>query len=274
MKTTLITLLFICTFALSSICPPALAASEQAVIINKPVKVIAKTIIDEETDQNHYKLEMDIEYGSYRFKFQTLLLINNVNFKKAIKYQKSRVHWKTPYLFVGSDNGGGNAVRGNRDIVFLLKKGELLYIGEVDANSFKDRVFRDFYDKFEVNKLTCHAESPIISLVLEKKGGRLKVNLDKTCIENHKAFNDNQRRINYIKAREKLGSESRVEQIVGPLLFNAVISKYCKHEKDANSFVKIAMNELNEDGIRSFNDILAQIIPGELPETAVKVDSY
>ena len=161
---------------LSTLCTLAFATDDLTVILQKPVKVTAKDINGSEKDI--YQLELGIEYGDDRFKFRTILF-QIASFKKAIQYQRTRTHWQGHYLLVGYERGGGNASRGYLDTVFVLRNGKLQYVGEVDADSFANRFFKDTYDKFEGNKLTSHAEAPVLRLVLEEKGGRFVVNLEK-----------------------------------------------------------------------------------------------
>jgi len=270
MKTKLIKVLLVCSLVLS-LCPLAFATDELTVILQKPVKVMAKDI--DGSEENHYQLELSVEHNGERYKFHTNIM-HITSYNDAIQYQRKRTHWQGPYLLVGYERGGGNAPRGYLDIVFILKKGKLLYLGEVDADSFKNGVFKDWYDKFEGNELTSHAESPLIRLVLEEKGGRLMVNLDKTWTENQKRFNDNRAIINDILSNKKMNSESKVTWLSGPLLFNAVLGKYCKRQTDMDSFLRIANKKLYRKSLRIFNEILTGVVPGELPTSAVAVSKY
>lgn len=254
--------------------PLAVTAGQQFVILEKPVKVTATNLNDSEADEDYYHLEMKIEHGAGRYKFDTLLFLQSSNINKAIEYQKARTNWKGLYLLVGWERGGGNASRGYLDTIFKLKKGKLLYLGEVDADSFESGLFKDWYDKFESNQLTSHAESPLIRLVLEEKDGHLVVDLKKTWTENQKKFVENKEIIKYVGSTEKMKSESRASRLAGPLLFNAVLSKYCKHEKDTRSFENIAEEELDKERLKLFKGILERVIPGELPKATIEVKKY
>lgn len=244
----------------------AFAVDELTVLMQKPVKVSTKHIDGD--IPNHYQFELHIKHSSSHFKFNTE--IQSDSLAAALNSQKESVRWKEPYLLIGWERGGGNAARGYLDAVFMLHKGKLLYLGEVDADSFENEVFKDWYDKFELNSLTSHAEAPLIKLVIEEKSGRLVVNLEKTWTENQKRFNDNKGIIKYIQTKEKMKSESRVRQLYGPLLFNTILGKYCKHEKETISFDEIAKNELDKESLKLFNDILSRVIPGELPKARIE----
>ena len=265
-------MLIVFAFVLSTLCPPlAFAADEQTVILQKPVKVTAKDIDGSETD--HYQLELGIEYGDDRFKFRTNLFQIS-SFNEAIQYERTRTHWQGPYLLVGYERGGGNASRGYLDTVFILKKGKLLYLGEVDADSYEKGVFKDTYNQFELNNLTSHAEAPLIRLIIEEKGGQLLVNLEKTRSENQKRFNQNREIIRELLNNKKIDPESLVTELSGSLLYNAVLSKYCNRQADLDSILKIAKRVLDAKRLKIFNDILSRVVPGELPKPAVEVEKY
>ncbi len=243
------------------------ADAEITVLMQNPAKVSAKYI--EGDIPNHYQFELLIEHGSSHFKFRTE--IQSDSLADALK---GNVRWKNPYLFVAWERGGGNASRSYLDTVFILKNGKLEYLGEVDTDSFEDGVFKDWYDKLELNELTSHAESPLIRLVIEEKGGQLVVNLEKTWSENQKRFAENKGIIKYIQTKEKMTPESRASQLTGPLLFNAVLGKYCKHEKNTNSFNELAKKELDQERLKLFKAILARVKPGELPKARVELQKY
>lgn len=264
-------MLIVLAFVLSTSCPLAFAAGEQTVILQKPVQVTARDIDGSETE--HYQLELGIKHGDVRFKFHTNIF-HISSFNEAIQNQRKRTHWKGPYLLVGYERGGGNASRGYLDTVFLLKKGRLLYLGEVDADSFENGVFKDWYDKFEGNELTSHAESPLIRLVIEEKGGQFLVNLAKTWSENQKRFNQDREVIQELLNNKKIDPESLITEITGSLLFNAVLSKYCNRQADLDSILKITKQVLDAKRLKIFQNILSRVVPGELPKSAVEVEKY
>jgi len=269
MRNKLLKILLVSTFVLFILLYAlAIAGDHIIVIMEKPVKVTAKDIDGKEP--NHYQLELSIEYGGDRFKFSTNM-IHTSTFQEAIESQRRSTRWKGPYILVGWERGGGNAERGYLDTVFMLKKGKLLYLGEVDADSFEKGVFKDWFNKFEGNNLTSHADAPVIRLVIEEKGRRLVVNLEKTWTENQKRFNDNRAIINNILRDKKMDSESKVTWLSGPLLFNAALGKYCKRQADMDRFLKIADKMLDKKTLEIFNDILSGVVAGELPAPVVEL---
>jgi len=271
MRSKLLKILLVSTFVLFLLYALAIAGDDIIVIMEKPVKVTAKDIDGKEPNQ--YQLELSIEYGGDCFKFSTNM-IHTSTFQEAIESQRTFTRWKGPYLLVGWERGGGNAERGYLDTVFMLKKGKLLYLGEVDAGSFEKGVFKDWFNKFEGTDITSHANAPVISLVVEEKGERLVANLDKTWNENQKRFNENRAIIKDILTNKNMNSESRITWLSGPLLFNAVLGKYCKRQADMDSFLKLAGKNLDRKSLKIFKDILAGVVPGALPQTAVEVIKY
>jgi hypothetical protein len=271
MKNKLIKILFVLAFAISTLCTFAVAGDDMVVIMQEPVMVTAKDIDGKEP--NHYQLELSIEYGDDRYKFTTNM-IHTSTFQEAIESQRTSTRWKESYLLVGWERGGGNASRGYLDTVFMLNKGKLVYLGEVDADSFENGTFKDWYDKFEGNNLTSHADAPVIRLVVEEKSGRLVANLEKTWNENQKRFNENRAIIKDILTDKNMNSESRITWLSGPLLFNAVLGKYCKRQADMDSFLKLAGKNLDRKSLKIFNDILAGVVPGGLPQAAVELIKY
>ncbi len=260
---------------LSITCSLAMAAKRHIIILDKPVRVMANDINGRDIDEfDHYPLQVTIAYGADRYKFKTDLFLQNSNIKEALQKQKTLTSWKGPYLLVGWERGGGNRSRGYLDTVFMLKKGRLVYLGEVDSDSVGNGVFQDWYDKYEGNDLTSHAGSPVIRLVLEEKGGRLVVNLEKTWKENQQRLNQNIGLIDIVLKDKKMDSESKANELSDPLLFHSVLAKYCKHKAELDDFLDLARKKLDENKMTIFLQILSGVIPGELPRPAIKVMKY
>jgi hypothetical protein len=228
-------------------------------IIEKPVKVTMKLI---DQYNNDYQFELSVVYGKDKFKFENeMVFIKDLN--QAISQQRSRTGWKGPYLFIGQGcDTLGNAARLCLDLVFTIRDGKLVYIGEALAgeadepgSSYEKGVFRDIYDKFEINDLTSHAEAPLFWLVLEEKDGRFRVNLRRTWEANRTEFYENVKTL----------------RSAGEILFNAVLAKYCQQKVELEQMVQAAKSKLDKEELQTFLDILSQVVPGELPERSVDV---
>jgi hypothetical protein len=236
------------------------SASDKKVItvVEKPVKVTMKLL---NQDDNYYQLELGVIYGKDKFRFETdMAQIADLN--EAISQQRKTTGWEGPYFFVGWSRGGGNASRGFLDLVFMLRDGHLVYIGEVNAeepdepgSSYKKGVFRDVYNKFETNDLTSHAGSPMFWLVLEEKNGRLQVNLGRTWEENSKDFSAN----------------AKTLRNADEILFNAVLAKYCQKKAELEQMIQAAKTKLDKEDLEGFMKIISQVVPGELPRRSVEV---
>lgn len=239
---------------------PPVSDKQMITIIEKPVKVTMKVL---DLYNNHYQCELSVVHGKARFRFETELA-GVENLDAAIARQRSRTGWKDPYFFVGWERGGGNASRGLLDLVFTIRDGQLVYIGEVVAEEtdepgsvYKEGTFRDIYDKFETNELTCHAGAPIFWLVLEEEDGSFQVNLSRTWEENRPAFFEN---VKTLRTAEEI-------------LYNTVLAKYCQRMIELMQMTHVANSDLDKEELKIFMDILSKVVPGELPKKGVAVRS-
>jgi hypothetical protein len=236
-------------------------ASDKKVItvVEKPVKVTMKML---DQDDNYYQFELGVIYGKDKFHFENAMA-HITDFNQVISQQRKEIGWKGPYLFIGCGcDAGGNAARLCLDLVFTIRDGRLVYIGEVNAeereepgSSYKAGVFRDVYDKFDINDLTSHAGAPVLWLVLEEKNGRLRVNLGRTWEENYKDFSAN----------------AKTLRNADEILFNAVLAKYCQRKAELQQMIQAAKTKLDKEELEQFMKILSQVVPGELPRRSVEV---
>jgi hypothetical protein len=222
-------------------------------IVEKPVKVTMKLL---DQDRDYYHFELNVIYGKEKIRFENEM-IQTADLNHAILRQRRRTGWKGNYFFIGQGcDTGGNAARLCLDLVFTVRQGKLVYIGEAlggeepeAGGSYKGGVFRDVYDKFENNDLTSHAEAPMLWLILEERDGRFKVNLSRTWEEN----------------RSKTTGES------GEILQNAVLAKYCERKAELEKMIKVAKPLYDKEDFEKFMKIISQVVPGELPRRNVKV---
>jgi hypothetical protein len=242
----------------SNVSQPLPSDKQVITIIEKPVKVTMKLL---NQDRGYYQFELNVIYAKDKFRFETdMAQIKDLN--EAISQQRKTTGWKGPYFFVGWNRGGGNASRGFLDIVFTIRGGQLAYIGEAVAeelyksgSSYKGGIFRDVYNKFEINDLTSHAGSPMFWLVLEEKNGRLQVNLSRTWEKNSKDFSAN----------------AKTLRDADEILFNAVLAKYCQRKVELEKMIQTAKSRLDKEELEKFMKILSQVVPGELPRRSVEV---
>ena len=246
------------------------AVSETAVeLLRHPLKVTAAP--GDNDTPGLLSLEVRVDNGVDSFRFTTSVRANS--FARAVETQRTLTRWREPFLLVGYDRGGKNYSRDQLDLVFALRGGRLLYLGEVEANSFKGGGFRDTYDKFEENGLTSRAGAPTFPLVLEEKGGRLRVNLDRTWREGQGRFRQNRAELRDLLRRKVLLSGPTLIDFTEAVLFNAVLSKYCRRQADLQEALKAAAAGLDREDSKLFTDLVSDVIPGELPRAAVEVTS-
>ena len=240
------------------------------VLLERPAKVTVTP--GKENEPDWQTLDLRIEHGGSRFRVTTGQHARS--FREAVAFQKADVRWRGPYLLIRWARGGGNAARGYLDLVFMLKKEKLLYLGEVEEDSRKGRTFTDVYNKFELNGLTSHAGAPLFPVVLEEKEGRLRVNLERTWRRSHGRFQENAVEIQVLRRKPPPLSGSSLNNLTESLLFNAVFSKYCNRAKELEETIQAAAEELkrNDPGaLPQFTRIVSTVIPGELPRRAAEV---
>ena len=248
----------------------AAASGKAVVLLQHPVKV---TVAPGESEwPDLHRLEISVVGGGKRFRFTTSQCAKSLD--DALAFQREETRWRGPYLLIRYDRGGGNATRDYLDVVFTLRKGRLLYLGEVEADSYKGGTFRDTYNKFELNGLTSHAGAPMFPLVVEEKGGRLRVNIEKTWQENRGTYRENVAWVPGVLGKRVPLSGPDLIDLTDSLLFNAVLAKYCQRPRELEQALEAAAIGLKREDPKlfdQFKEIVSQVIPGELPERAVKV---
>lgn len=245
----------------------AAGAEKPVELLRRPLKVTATPRASEGPDL--YSLDVSVDDGVDRFRFTTNVRANTL--ARAIETQRALTRWTGSYLLARFERGGGNASRGSLDLVFRLRGGKLLYLGEVEADSYQGGTFKDTYDKFENNELTSTAGAPTFAILLEEKGGRLRANLERTWQENRASFRENEAEIRALLARKALLSGPRLIDFTESVLFNAVLAKYCRRQAELRELLQAAPAGLDREDLNLFNEIIAGVIPGELPETTVEV---
>lgn len=250
-------------FSLASVC--AVDAAEEIPILSGRVKITAT----QQGAPDDFCFELTVEHGGERFMVSTCPFPSRDR-RDAIAKLQTSIGWKGGYLFVGEECGGGNMRRCNRDHVFALRQGRLLYIGETHGwaetpGSYEDSYFMDVYDKFEYNRLTSHAGAPYIRLLMQEKGGRFHVDLQRTWQANRREFEANTTVIHALLAKVPKNPSGLSEDVASPLLFNAVLAKYCNRHKEFKQTMHLAKTAMGGE-VQRLLQIIADVVPGELPE--------
>jgi len=110
------------------------------------------------------------------------------------------------------------------------------------------------YTQFELNDMTDHVSAPFILLFLQEKGGRFQVDLKYTWLQNRKAFAENAATI------------SRGFFSDAPILFNAILAKYCHRSGELADAIRAAKAGMDEGQLQTFFVLLSRVVPGEIPK--------
>ena len=242
-------------------------------ILSGKVNVQANLFTYEGWDVNEspYDFEILVTYGKKHFKISSII-IGVKNIDEAVSRIKESTGWKDNYLFVPSECGGGNAWRCNTEHVFAIRQVQLVRIGETisddgkPGSSYKNGFFYDVYDRLEVNSLTSHVDSPIIDIVMKEMGDRFIVDLERTWHENLDKYKRNLEEIRRVKISRGKKQSSIEEFLIAPVLFNAALAKYCRHQKEFEDSFQEAKTSFGEYKFRIFENILARVVPGEVPK--------
>jgi len=221
--------------------------------------------------ESPYDFEIAVTYGKKQFKISSII-IGVRNIYEAVSQIKESTGWKDNYLFVPSECGGGNAWRCNTEHVFEIRQDQLVRIGETRSDdgkpgsSYKNGYFYDVYNRLEVNSLTSHVDSPIIDIVMKEIGGRFIVDPERTWHENLDKYKRNLEEIRRVKISRGKKQSSIEEFLIAPVLFNAALAKYCRHQKEFEDAIQEAKSNFRGDKLQIFLDVLTKVVPGELPK--------
>jgi hypothetical protein len=275
--------LFRALLALLAILGGAIAAAAEPVDLLKfPVHVVAAASFDEQSRIASLDITIEHESGSFRF---ATLRGPVASGDEAIGRQRVLTGWKDGYLFVRDSCGGGNALRCDKEQVFMLvadKPGQdrLVYAGAVAADedcdspgcTFDDGVFSDVFDGLEGNAFMSHADAPAPLLGLREQGGRLLAGLDLTWEMNQERYSAGLRCM-LADAEQRECDESITP--LRALLFNSVLARYVKNaaalenaQIGARTILCDALDEKKcAARLRAFNRMIAGVRAGALPKS-------
>ncbi|MDM8543248.1 hypothetical protein QUF90_19405 [Desulfococcaceae bacterium HSG9] len=241
--------------------------SEEFVILDGIVSVTANINMDS------YLVHLSVKGRKHQYNFDTSM----ETYLATEREQGWNTGWKGPYLFVRQSSGIRSCWRCTVEIVFRIKDGHLIYIGNVYVrhdepfgSSYSNGKFLDIYNKFEINSLTSHAAAPSPWLVLYESKGKLEVDINRTWEKNQPRFKKNQALIQSslteTKQLVKKVNWTHSETENG-LIFNAVLSTYCNKTKFTDELLRSAEILMDKDREKIFREIILQVIPGEHPGT-------
>jgi hypothetical protein len=200
------------------------------------------------------------------FSISTLPFGGIRNVEDGVSQIKEGIKWKSEYLFVLSECGGGNAWRCNAAQVFTIRGDQLIHIGSVASpyeSTYQNDLFYDIYDRLEVNPLTSHAAAPSITTVMREVNGHFVVDRDLTWEKNQQRYEENMKIIESADDRTA-EIKDRDERFIAAILFNAALAKYCDRTEELGSFVRRAQVTIDEDRFRLFKEVLSIVQTGQV----------
>jgi len=243
----------------SAIAQPAPTAATPITILQKPVLVRLQQKENEE-----YLINVDFKDDHYS--------ITADGYERSLNEFLKTFGWKEKYLFVHSWNGCGSCHRGITDHVYKFKNGHLIELGEIRALDnatkpgveYKNGVFEDLYNKFEMNDVTGHFNSPDFLLAIRDKNGKFVIDLNETWLRNKNRYFELKKKLEHIS---KLKPDDAKDELPdATVLGAAVIAKYCNQDKELKTLMKYAKNSLPMVDSEKIETVLKQVIPGELGE--------
>lgn len=256
------------------ITPHLLAAQSEIPILNDPVYV---GLIPKAKEAEDLVLLVKIKYKSQNFILDAGWEGSRLDYQ--LDEFKRRTRWKDKYLFIAESCGGCNAFRGERDRVYKIKSGRLELVGiiqgrydESRGDNYKNGLFLDCYDKFEINRLTSHALGPSFYLVLKDVDDHLSVDLDQTWLWNKSDYQDNLKIIHRRIDKKVLKPVDRFvngfpaegdDVVTSALLTNGLLCKYCKRDDEYLGNLQSAKKFFTKTYLKEALNIFAEVVPGE-----------
>jgi hypothetical protein len=234
-------------------------------IIQDSINVDAE-IEDVDPAYHIYGVNLYISKGNDRYQIETVCegcdTVDDV-----IDTLQSLIQWKGKYLLVPTSCGGGNAWRCETTHIFMILDNRLLKVGEgtlgtIDKNG--NGIFRDFYDKYETNDLTCHADAPGFILYMYENNGALKVDLDKTWEINQNEYQEYRNILDILAKQSNAKSSDNLAKL-RPVVFNSVLCRYCQKQDEILRWNKVADIILDDNSKVKLDKLLSSMVPGEMP---------
>jgi hypothetical protein len=198
------------------------------------------------------------------------------NLDDALRILRNSIYTKDGYTFVRHECGGGNILRCNVDSVFSLHDGVLQWVGDIIGDeergavghNYSTGLFKDYYDKFEDNLLTSHADAPFLEIYSRDHNGNLRADLDETWRQNYPRYLKGKETRDRILKVQTVSEQWR--ELLSVLLEEAIAAKYCGRTKELMEAQQIAERSFPKDIVLEFRAIVESVISGDLPTTRVR----
>lgn len=241
-------------------------------ILEKPVAVSAQLDSNPSTPPHFYTFRVTVTRDRQTYSYRTFLVaVDNV--AAAVAVLRRTIGWRGGYLFARRECGGGNAWRCDVDLIFALRGGRLVRIGEqiggtrsqAPGAAYRNGHFVDVYDRLETNDLTSHAGAPWFRIYLVDRDGRLAADLPYTWRMDVRRFESSRRELDHVERDRKLDPHARDETIASLLLHNAALARYCRQAGALDKTAVDAKRLLAPAAYARFERLVASVAPGELP---------
>ena len=218
-----------------------------------------------------------IDGGAQRYCVETAISSDSANppmQKETLEREGHRqVKWHSPYLLVQSDESTRIEVA-NKTWVFKAANGTLIRLGALGGDVMEEKSgrFLSLYNKAPVWRATafgCTACKPKIHLAIDDLDGKLVANAEATW-----RLNEAERKSNYEYADSQIRAglpplEEDVPTrslVLGALIENAVIAKYCGRASEMDKVVALANAHLDPASQNDLAQALSAVVPLETPD--------
>lgn len=252
--------------------PTPVVAQRAFAILEKPVAVSAQLDSTPGAPPGLYAFTVTVAHAGQSYSYRTFLVAVD-NLAAAVAVLRRTIGWRGGYLFARRECGGGNAWRCDVDLVFALRGGRLVRIGEqiggtrsqAPGAAYRNGHFVDVYDRLEINDLTSHAGAPWFRIYLVDRDGTLAADLPYTWRMDARRFEASRRELDHVVGDRKFDPRARDETIASLLLHNAALARYCRQAVALDKTTADAKRLLAPDAYARFERLVASVVPGELP---------
>jgi hypothetical protein len=257
-----------------AVAPGQVLAQRAFAILDKPVAVSAQPDSTPGAPPRFYAFTVTVAHDRQTYAYRTFLVAVD-NLAAAVAVLRRTIGWRGGYLFARRECGGGNAWRCDVDLIFALRGGRLVRIGEQSGGTrsqapgaaYRNGHFVDVYDRLEINDLTSHAGAPWFRIYLVDRDGRLAADLPYTWRMDVRRFESSRRELDHVVGDRKLDPRARDETIASLLLHNAALARYCRQASALDQTTVDAKRLLAPAAYARFERLVASVAPGELPQS-------
>jgi len=191
---------------------------------------------------------------------------------EAIAHLKRVIGWKSGYLFVRTECGGGNAWKCEQELVFAKRGGNIRPLARLApradgiGTSLRNGRFHDYDVDWEINDVTSHAGAPAFPLVMRDDGEAMVVDPEASWKEAETGY---RRNLGAVAALRDSAASPAVQITRRDLLFgNAVVAAYFRRPADLVAAMEEARRTLDPETVLRIQRVVDGVHPGALPRTS------